>query len=77
MLTSIRNKNKIYNKFCKAKDQERKDSLYQQFKNYRNILSNLTKKSKENYYKEYFQENKNNFIKAWQGIKDIILIKKT
>ena len=36
----------------------------------------MTKKSKENYYKEYFQENKNNLIKVWQGIKDIILIKK-
>ena len=75
-MTSIQNKNKIYNKFCKAKDQERKDLLYQQFKNSRNILSYLTKKSKENYYKEYFQENKNNLIKVWQGINDIILIKK-
>ena len=35
----------------------------------------MTKKSKENYYKEYFQENKNNLIKVWKGIKDIILIK--
>ena len=75
ILTSIRNKNKIYNTFCKAKYQKRKDLLHQQFKNYRNILSNLTKKSKENYYKEYFQENKNNLIKVWKGIKDIILIK--
>ena len=75
ILISIRNKNKIYNKFCKAKYQKRKDLLHQQFKNYRNILSNLTKKSKENYYKEYFQENKNNLIKVWKGIKDIILIK--
>ena len=75
ILTLIRNKNKTYNKFCKAKDQKRKDLLHQQFKNYRNILSNLTKKSKENYYKEYFQENKNNLIKVWKGIKDIILIK--
>ena len=44
ILTSMRNKNKIYTKFCKAKDQERKDLLQQQLKNYRNILSNLTKK---------------------------------
>ena len=34
------------------------------------------KKSKENYYKEYFQENKNNLIKVWKRIKYIILIKK-
>ena len=76
ILTSIRNKNKIYNKFCKAKDQKQKDLLHQQFKHYRNIISNLTKKSKENYYKEYFQENQNNLIKVWKRIKDIILIKK-
>ena len=36
----------------------------------------MTKKSKENYYKEYFQENKNNLIKVWKRIKYIILIKK-
>ena len=75
ILTSIQNKNKIWNKFCKAKDQKRKDLLHRQFKNDRNILSSLTKKSKENYYKEYFQEN-NNLIKFWKRIKDIILIKK-
>ena len=48
----------------------------EQFKYYRNILSNLTKKNKENYYEEYFEENKRKLIKVWQGIKDIILIKK-
>ena len=26
------------------------------------------KKSKENYYKEYFQENKSNLIKVWKGM---------
>ena len=76
ILISIQNKHKTYYKFCKAKDQEQKDLLYQKFKNYRDILWNLTNKSKENYYKEHFQENKNNLIKVCQGIKDIILIKK-
>ena len=76
ILISIQNKHKTYYKFYKAKDQEQKDLLYQKFKNYRDILWNLTNKSKENYYKEHFQENKNNLIKVCQGIKDIILIKK-
>ena len=31
ILALIRNKNKIYSKFCKAKDQEQKDLLHQQF----------------------------------------------
>ena len=44
---------------------------------YKNLLTNITKKSKENYYKQYFKDNKNNLIKVWKGIKEIILIKKT
>ena len=75
ILTSIWNKNKICNKCFKTKYQERKDLRHQQFRNYRNILSNLTKKSKGNFHKEYFQENKYNLMKVWQGIKDIIFIK--
>ena len=72
----IRKKNKIYNKFCQAKDSERKKSLHEAFKKYRNIIANLTKIRKEKYYKNYFQENKNNLCKTWQDIKQIILIKK-
>ena len=74
---SIQNKNKIYNKFCEAKDPERKKSLHETFKKYKNIIANLTRISKEKHYKHYFQENKNNPWKTWQGIKQIMLIKKT
>ena len=42
-LTLILNKNKICNKFCKAKNNQRKGLLYQRFKTYRDLLSNLTK----------------------------------
>ena len=65
ILVSVKKKNKIYNKFCKTKDPERKRSLHETFKKY-----------KEKHYKNYFQENKNNLCKTWQGIKQIILIKK-
>ena len=76
-MVSIKKKNKIYNEFCQAKDPERKWSLHETFKKYRNIIENLTRISKEKHYKIYFQENKNNLCKTWQGIKQIILIKKT
>ena len=77
ILTSIKNKNKIYNKFCKAKDQEREQHLQEKFKIYWNSLANLTRKSKHNYYKKYFEENKTNLIKVWKGIKEVILINKS
>ena len=32
ILTSMKNKNKIYNKFCKAKDQTRKQHLHEKLK---------------------------------------------
>ena len=77
ILTSIKNKNKIYNKVCKAEDQARKQHLHEKFKIYRNSLANLTRQSKQNYYKKYLEENKTNFIKVWKGIKEIILINKS
>ena len=67
----------MHSKFLKAKDQTRKKALNQEYKTYKNLLTNITKKSKENYYKQYFKGNKNNLIKVWKGIKEIILIKKT
>ena len=77
ILKSIRKKYKMHSKFLKAKDQIRKKALNQEYKTYKKLLPNITKKSKENYYKQYFKDNKNNLIKVWKGIKEIILIKKT
>ena len=54
-----------------------KRSLHETFKEYRNIIANLTRISKEKQYKNYFRENTNNLCKTWQCIKQIILIKKT
>ena len=49
ILTSIRKKAKIHSKLLKAKDQTRKEALNQEYKIYKNLLTNITKKSKENY----------------------------
>ena len=48
-------------------------------KNLKNIQKSSlkpNKKSKEIYYKLYFQENKHNLFKVWNRIKETILIKK-
>ena len=39
------------------------------------MLSTLLKKSKSNYYKQYFRTNMNNIENTWKGIKSIITIK--
>ena len=77
ILTSIKNKNKMYNKFCRAKDQVRKQHFHGKLKIYWNSLANLTRQSKQNYYKKYFEENKTSLIKVWKSIKEIILINKS
>ena len=46
-----------------------------QYKNHRNLLSTLLKKSKENYYKKYFESNLNNAKIIWKGIKSNIALK--
>ena len=77
IFVSIKKKNKVYNKFCQAKHPGRTKLSNEIFKKCRNILANLTIIIKVKHYKNYFQENKNNLCKTWQGIKQIILIKKT
>ena len=46
-----------------------------QYKNHRNLLTIFLKKSKENYYKKYFESNWNNVKIIWKGIKSIITLK--
>ena len=72
LLKSIKIKNNLHKKFIQAKDPDRKNSLFNSFKKYRNIISTLLAKSKENYYKEYFLNHKYNLQKTWKGIKSII-----
>ena len=47
ILTSIRQKAKIHSKLLKAKDQTKKEVLNQEYKIYKNLLTNITKKSKK------------------------------
>ena len=69
-MTSIKNKNKIYNKFCQAKDQTRKQYLHEKFKIYTKSLANLTRQSKQ-----YSAESVE--YKVSKGMKEIILINKS
>ena len=69
---SIAIKNKIYKKFLKAKDPILKNRLHNEFKRRRNIISNLLKKSKQNHYTKFFENNLANLKSTWKGIKELI-----
>ena len=70
---SISIENKIFKNYTKTKDRSQKNELHNDYKIYRNLISTLVKRSKENYYSKYFESNLTN--NTWKGIKIIISAK--
>ena len=54
ILKSLRKRSELHSRYLRAKDPERKQSLYHRFKLYRNMLVTLVRKSKQNHYDKYF-----------------------
>ena len=71
---SIKIKNRVYKQFCKASDPIKKRKLHERFKNYRNLTTILTRVCKEDYYKSFFQDNKKDSKKIWEGIRSIVSV---
>ena len=61
---------------CRSKNFTKRKIIEQQFKTYKNNLLKLTRASKFNHYSNYFQENRLNLFKTWEGIRDITNITK-
>ena len=61
---------------CRTKDLIKHKIVEQECKTYKNNLLKLTRASKFNHYNNYSQENRLNLFKTWEGIRDIINIKK-
>ena len=76
ILNSIKNKNRLYRKVIRAKDPERIRNLRNKFKLYRNKLDKILKASKSMHYQKYFETNKLNLCKTWEGIRQVINIRK-
>ena len=57
--------------FMKSKSKD--DQL--QFNKVKNEITSLTRKSKQDYYKKYFDKHSKNSKKIWNGIKEIINLK--
>ena len=74
---SISVKDNLLKRFINSKDPQVKDIFHEQYKDYRNMLSTLLKKSKIGYHNQYFEANMNNIKNTWKGIKSILTIKNT
>ena len=69
-------KNKIYKQFCKYIDPLKKNEFNIKFKTYRNSILKLTHQiDKEDYFKSYFENNKQNSKETWNRIRNLINIK--
>ena len=69
ILKSTKRRNKFLKNFIRAKNQCRTQIIHNEYKTLRNQILDLTRKSKDNLYKNYVNENNTNLRKVWQGIK--------
>ena len=76
ILKSIAVKNRLYRKMRRMKDITRKTELEETVRYYKNNIVKITRTSKANHYNNFFKENKLNLLKTWDGIREIINIKK-
>ena len=72
---SVSVKNKLLTKLINTKHPILKEETHIEYRNYRNLLTTLMKKSKQAYYNKYFETNWNNIENLWKGIKSLISLK--
>ena len=77
IIKSIKRRDKLLRKYISAKDPIRKDQLHTDYKNLRNEVVAIIRRSKTLHYQKYFTENAGNIKKTWSGIKNIINIRST
>ena len=76
LLKSMRNRDKIYKQFTKETDPVKKHIFFTNYKQKRNLIISLIRRSKATYFASFFEEHKNNAKKTWEGIRDIVNISK-
>ena len=72
---SISVKNKLPTNYINKKDPTLKEEFHTNYKKYRNLLSTLMKKSKQDYYDRYFEKNWKSIKNTWKGVKSLISLK--
>ena len=66
---------KLFQKYNKEKDPDKKLSLHKDYKKLRNELTKIKRDSKNTYNKNYFYNNKHKSSEIWKGIRIIVNIK--
>ena len=72
ILKKIRKKDRTYRKYIKTDNPLQKVILNEKIKTMKNEITQVIRRSKSNYYKNYFRTNSKNSRKLWAGINEII-----
>ena len=76
ILKSIKERDRIHKLYAKELDEIKKIELHNIYKSKRNLITSLIRKSKSDYYVAYFEENKTDSKKTWEGIRNIVNVSK-
>ena len=69
-------RDKLLHKYCKLQDKNsvNAQAIYTEYKRLRNVLTQMKRESKRDYYTKYFEANKNKTSSIWKGIKSLVNI---
>ena len=76
LLKSMSSRDKLYKDFVAEKDPLLRSEKFTSYKQKRNMVTTLLRRSKNDYYNMFFMEHKSNVKKTWLGIRDLISVTK-
>ena len=76
ILISMHTRDRMYKQITLTVDPLEKRILFNRFKRFRNLIVTLQRKSKSNYFSEYFEQHQNDIKKTWDGIRNILNVSK-
>ena len=68
-------RDKLFRKYCACKDLMQRNIIHNEFKTLRNIVTYENRKSKKDYFKNYFEKNKNDTSLIRKGVRQLIILK--
>ena len=75
ILNKIKERDKLLRKYNRCKNIVQRNVFLNNYKRLRNEVTNLKRKSKVNYYKDFFEKNKTKTSTIWKGINSIVKLK--
>ena len=76
LLKSMEGRDIDLKKFAAEKDPLIKGQLWERYRIKRNLVKILNRNSKREFYAAFFEENKSNMKRTWEGIRDVVNLNK-